>query len=127
MRLEVAPAGVRRCAEARAVRQPLQAVEAGLVLFFGRADLDLDLDLVMLVSTHDRGERVTSLAVAVDAITCAGAIPWRWIRRVAKGRIELWQLAIATALERQSEIARHAIGLGTALPVRSDLVRVEDT
>ncbi len=68
VRLEVPPAGVGRPAEAGAVGQPLEAMDRGLVLLFGRTDLDLDLHVVVHVGAHGRGERVAVPAVAVDAV-----------------------------------------------------------
>ncbi len=69
MRLEVAPARVGRAAEAGTVRQPLDAVDRRLVLLFRCADLDLDLHLVALVRTHDRGERIAGPPIAVDEVS----------------------------------------------------------
>ena len=92
-RLEVAPARVAGASESGAVGQPLHAVHRGLVLFFRRADLDLDLYLVILESAHDRGDRVAGPAVAVDAVTVAALAVgcWRTVagRHIAEAGVEL--------------------------------------
>ncbi len=129
MRLEVTPAGVRRAAEAGAVGQPLHAVHGRLVLLLGGADLDLDLDVVTLVGTHDRRDRVTAPAVAVDAVAgVALAVRRRGPvagRHVAEAGVQLRDRAVAAALQREREVAGFTGRLGTVLAVRTGRVRIE--
>ena len=49
---------MRRLAEAGAGLQPCQGIDAAIVLMLVRASLDLDLDQVARIRTHDRRERI---------------------------------------------------------------------